>query len=537
MPGSEVDSVVQHVRHLVAAENAGRLSDRRLLERFADERDESAFAALMQRHGAMVLNVCRRALHNEADAEDACQATFLVLARQARSIRNPDAVGSWLHGVALRASAKLRRHINRRQAREELGPVRKELPTADVSWREVQTILDAEIQRLPEGLRAPVLLCYLEGKAHNEGAEQLGWSLTTFRGRLERARAVLRRRLTGRGVTLSGALLATLLVGKNAQARLSAVLVVRTVQAVAAGQGLAHRGFSTQVQTLAQGVIQAMFWQKLKRATVAVLLLLAMTGLVGLTLGRPAGIDPAPAGAAQAAAPAARPAPPGPGKDKPKPVAPMTVSMTAQLYEVDGAFYQKLAKAKRLSLADLEKLEEQALNPPGGKRPGAPAENTLFEALKKQKLILSGKKARVVNGHGAVVLSRSRTVKCLPSPDQVRQGKTAPQKVQEGLSVRGDARVSADRRYVRLKLTEQSTEIEAVEKVKVWVGPDGEEKAAEVPFLKEAVHSRMRDVPDGGSLLVPVQYRPRALREKERWLVLCITVRIHIPEEEELLRK
>src|SRR5207244_3173326 len=120
------------------------------------------------RHGAMVLNVCRRVLANDADAEDACQATFLILARKARSIRNKDSVSSWLHGVACRAASTLRRQIVRRRDRDRTAtPLSEPDPVAEVTWREVQSILDEEIERLPEKFKGPVLLCFLEGMAHN----------------------------------------------------------------------------------------------------------------------------------------------------------------------------------------------------------------------------------------------------------------------------------------------------------------------------------------------------------------------------------
>src|SRR5260370_13568246 len=216
-----LNNVLTHLRKVAAAENAEQLSDRQLVERFVAESDEAAIAALVHRHAAMVLNVCWRVLQNDSDADDACQATFMVLARKASSIRKKDSVASWLHGVAYRAASNLRKEIMRRLTREGQAAASRSRPKSEVTWREVQTILDEEIQRLPEELKGPVLLCYLEGKAHNEGAQQLGCSLTTFRGRLERGREVLRKRLTQRGVALSGALLAAVLSEKAASAAVS----------------------------------------------------------------------------------------------------------------------------------------------------------------------------------------------------------------------------------------------------------------------------------------------------------------------------
>jgi RNA polymerase sigma factor (sigma-70 family) len=260
MTNGQLDGVLQHIRKL-AADGAGATSDRALLERFVRQRDEAAFAALVQRHGPMVLGVCRRVLRHVHDAEDACQATFLVLARRAATIRNKDALGSWLHGVAYRASASLQRRIARRQAREGPAVEVAQPEPADVSWREVRGVLDEELRRLPERFQAPLLLCYLEGKTRDEAAQQLGWSLGTLRGRLERGRELLRSRLTRRGLTLSAALLAGLLSERAASAALPATLVVSIVRATTnPGPG----AVSVRVAALLEEVSRAMFLTRLK---------------------------------------------------------------------------------------------------------------------------------------------------------------------------------------------------------------------------------------------------------------------------------
>jgi RNA polymerase sigma factor (sigma-70 family) len=279
-----LNSVLTHLRKVAAAENAEQLSDRQLVERFVAERsDEAAFAALVHRHAAMVLNVCWRVLQNDSDADDARQATFMVLARKASSIRKKDSVASWLHGVAYRAASNMRKENVRRLARERQAAASRSRPKSEVTWREVQTILDEEIQRLPEELKGPVLLCYLEGKAHNEGAQQLGWSLTTFRGRLERGREVLRKRLTQRGVALSGALLAAVLSEKAASAAVSGSslsVLVKGALATETTKGVV----SAHALSLAHGVMQATFWNKLKIAVVGVLLMVITVGVSGLAL-------------------------------------------------------------------------------------------------------------------------------------------------------------------------------------------------------------------------------------------------------------
>jgi RNA polymerase sigma factor (sigma-70 family) len=274
MANAQLNQVLQQLRTVVTA-GGEELSDRQLLDRYAAERDGDAFAALVKRHGTMVRNVCRRVLHNDADAEDAFQAAFLLLARKARSIRNREAVVSWLHGVAYRAATNLRRESARRQARERAAvaaaPAR---PAEDLSWREVQTILDEEIQRLPGCLQGPVVLCYLEGKTHNEGAEELGLRPTTFRGRLERGRALLRKGLSRRGVELAGALLAIRLTERTAAAALPAKLVAPTVQAALTGD------VSPTVLVLADRLVRGAMATRLATTLIAlVLVALAALGL------------------------------------------------------------------------------------------------------------------------------------------------------------------------------------------------------------------------------------------------------------------
>jgi RNA polymerase sigma factor (sigma-70 family) len=168
-------SVLQQVRRMVQATPCPDLDDRELLARFLASRDEPAFTALVERHGPMVLAVCRRALRHQQDAEDACQATFLVLARSAGAIRKHAALGSWLHGVAYRLSRKLKESMVRRRTREAAATASASAATdSDASWREVRAVLDDELRRLPEKLRAPLVACYLEGLARREAAQRLG---------------------------------------------------------------------------------------------------------------------------------------------------------------------------------------------------------------------------------------------------------------------------------------------------------------------------------------------------------------------------
>jgi RNA polymerase sigma factor (sigma-70 family) len=246
-------------------------SDRELLERFIAQHDDMAFTVLVERHGPMVLGVCRRALPSFHDAEDACQATFLVLARKAASLRKKTSVSSWLHGIACRVAASLRRDHARRQRRDRAAaaPAPRD-PAAEVTWREVQSILDEELQRLPERYRVPLILCYLECLTRDEAAQQLGLSPGTLHGRLERGRDGLRQRLTKRGLTLSAVLSAAVLGEGVTQAALAPAFVVSSTRAallLAEGQPLTESLVATQVLALTQEVLKSMFLTKLKLST------------------------------------------------------------------------------------------------------------------------------------------------------------------------------------------------------------------------------------------------------------------------------
>src|SRR5438128_12000861 len=217
----QMDAVVQQIRQLAEGGRASALTDQQLLERFIARKDESAFAALVRRHGPMVLSLCRRVLHHVQDAEDVCQATFLVLARKAATIRKQESVGSWLYGVAYRLALKAKSETTRRHRRSSIHRLAladrarcdkssREDPFSEITWREVCTALDEELARLPDRCRAPLVLCYLQGKMQDEALQQLGWNKSTFRRRLEEGRTKLCLRLTRRGITLSAGLWATL---------------------------------------------------------------------------------------------------------------------------------------------------------------------------------------------------------------------------------------------------------------------------------------------------------------------------------------
>ncbi len=195
-------AALRHLRTLLGREAAE--PDEQLLVRFLDRRDDEAFAALVGRYGAMVLGVCRRVLRHDHDAEDAFQATFLVLARNAAAVRSRGSLAAWLHGVARRVSLKARAHTAR-LASVPLADLTVAV-TADASWGEVRALLDEELENLPERLRSPLVLCYLEGLTRDEAAARLGCPLGTLKGRLERGRELLRRRLSRRGLALPAVL-------------------------------------------------------------------------------------------------------------------------------------------------------------------------------------------------------------------------------------------------------------------------------------------------------------------------------------------
>jgi RNA polymerase sigma factor (sigma-70 family) len=202
---------LQWLEKSLATETLVTAPDQQLLERFLAARDEKAFRVLISRHGPMVYRVCRRVLPDEQDTEDAFQAAFLVLVRKAGSIRKRKSLASWLHGVAYQVALRARTSSQRRRVREAWVGGRDEAVAADDrSWREVRAILDEELARLPERLRAPLVLCYLEGLTQDEAAEQLGQTKRTLRRYLERGRTLLGTRLTQRGLALSGALTTTL---------------------------------------------------------------------------------------------------------------------------------------------------------------------------------------------------------------------------------------------------------------------------------------------------------------------------------------
>lgn len=268
-----------HLRHLETLFHAGTilgLGDAQLLDRFASRRDEAAeiaFAALVERHGPMVLRVCREVLRDPHEAQDAFQATFLILARKSASIRRRDSLGPWLHGVALRVSACARSALARRRTHEQR---RAEITTPSLGHSdggEEGAMLHEEIGRLPEKYRTPVVLCYLEGLTHDQAAQKLQWPVGTVRSRLSGARERLRSRLVRRGVAPSAMFLQRSMSRDEASAAVPASLVDSTARAVfldaagGAGAGLV----SSHVAALVQRGMRTMLLNKLSWTVAAAL--------------------------------------------------------------------------------------------------------------------------------------------------------------------------------------------------------------------------------------------------------------------------
>jgi RNA polymerase sigma factor (sigma-70 family) len=282
MVNADLHNVLGHLRDLRDMAALSEAPDAQLLECFTHEHAEAAFAALVRRHGPMVWSVSRRVLPHVQDIEDVFQATFLLLARRAASIRKTESVGSWLHGVAHRLALKLRVQHTRRLSREKRATDMRQSRASDqASLSEVQAALDSALEKLPEKYRAALVLCYLEGMSQEEAARHLDCPLSTLRTRVARGRKLLRDRLAAQGLTLSSAGLATLLIASAAPAVAPAGHVKAAVEAAlpfAAGQPAAAL-CSKQAAGLVEGGLRTMFLSKVDTARALLLVLgLAVTG-------------------------------------------------------------------------------------------------------------------------------------------------------------------------------------------------------------------------------------------------------------------
>ena len=308
-------SVLDRPRGAPAREDLGQVSDDRLLTRFLADRDETSFEALVIRHGPRVLGVCRQVLGDTQDAEDAFQATFLVLLRRADAIRKRDSLGHWLHGVAHRIAVRARARGARRRTRE-LEVVVEELsavhPGDQLEGADLRPLIREEVDRLPEKYRDPVVLCYLEGLTNEEAARRLRCPPGTLKGRLTRAREILRDRLDRRGLAFAlGALAVGPVAGAKAEAA-GAVASIRTLRAsglaettvevparlirttVAAsalrrfGSLPASQGLSIRVAEMVEGALWDLSVRKALRTSMVAMLAVATLAVALMSIGRAA---------------------------------------------------------------------------------------------------------------------------------------------------------------------------------------------------------------------------------------------------------
>jgi len=257
--------IVQDLRGLAASHHAAEATDGDLLARFSRQRDAAAFEALVRRHGPMVRGVCQRVLRDPNDADDAFQATFLVLVRKAGSLCAPAMVGNWLHGVAYRIALQARHAAAKRRDKEAHAMVPREAP--EEIWVELRPLLDQELDRLPAKHRTIVLLCDLEGKTRKETAHLLGCPEGTVASRLARARAMLAKRLARHVPGLASSSLGSVLAQNATSAGVPPSLLSSTVQAAGRfAAGSAAGLVPGKVLALTEGVLKTMLLKRLVKS-------------------------------------------------------------------------------------------------------------------------------------------------------------------------------------------------------------------------------------------------------------------------------
>lgn len=297
MASGQWPAVLGQVHRLFQGGAVSGLTEGQLLDRFVADRDEVAFGAIVARHGSMVLGVCRGVLVDPDDVEDAFQATFLILVRKARGLRDRDRLAPWLYGVARKVALRARADASRRRARERsvAGPDPGAAATSDSDLRELQAMVREEVDRLPGNDRMAVVLCYLDGLTHQEAADRLGWPVGTVKGRLARARDRLRARLTRRGVALPVGALASALAREAPAADLMAATVGATAR-LAGGGSLTAGIVSAHALILTEGVIRTMFTAHLKTGALALAATCALgvPGVLAWQGGEGSGEKPAP---------------------------------------------------------------------------------------------------------------------------------------------------------------------------------------------------------------------------------------------------
>jgi RNA polymerase sigma factor (sigma-70 family) len=284
MPDSSLTQVLQYLRRVCAIQEARERNDGELLQRYVGSRDEAAFAALVHRHGPMVLGVGWRVLGDSHAAEDVFQATFMVLVRRAAFLDQREPLGGWLYCVAQRLALKAKAKRALRRQRERSAKIMDHMETLDeLTWQELRGVLDEEIGRLPAKYRMPIVLCYFQGRTHERAAKELDCPRNSLTNRLGRGRELLRRQLVRRGITLSSAALAVVLSEKTAEAAVPALLAIKTAKAAAsAAAGKATAGYlSAEAISLAEGAMGGTLG--IKGKLIATVLMLGLTaGSAGL---------------------------------------------------------------------------------------------------------------------------------------------------------------------------------------------------------------------------------------------------------------
>jgi RNA polymerase sigma factor (sigma-70 family) len=346
MATNQLSRVIQTLHQATLHQDGAGLTDGQLLECYVHSRDEAAFAALVHRHGPMVWGVCRRVLRNHQDAEDAFQATFLVLVRKA-SVVPKGMVANWLYGVAHRTALKACVTAAKRRAREKQVMTMPEPALGQQAlWDDLHRVLDQELSRLPDKYRAVIVLCELEGKTRKEAARQLHVPEGTVASRLATARAMLAQRLARRGLAVSGGSLAAALAQNAASATVPPAVASSTIRAasiLAAGHAAAGGVLSAEAVALAEGVLKVMLLTKLKMATAVLAgIVLLGGGVVALTqqvlAGKPAAPTPAVLADKPADPPAKtkneRAAQPAPEK---KEIAPLPTNVSGIVAAIDAS--------------------------------------------------------------------------------------------------------------------------------------------------------------------------------------------------------
>ncbi len=349
-------SLARQLEALFEGGSVAGLSDRQLLERFAAARDEAAFAALVSRHGPMVLGVCRQLLGDHQHAEDAFQAVFLVLARRAGSLREPELLGNWLYGVAMRTARTARTRLARRRQSEEASAKQAAAAPAATADRalldgEQAEALHREIDRLPGSFRMPVVLCYFEGLTLDEAAHRLRWPVGTLRSRLARAREKLRRGLTRRGVVLSTTAMAAAMAPRSASASVSSLLCDSTTRAAIAfaARHAAGGALAAPAAAQAQEVLRTMLLHKIKLAAMSLLVIATLAAGAGW-LARPLVMGDEPK-MEMKGAPAARSA--STANATPSLVNPTRIAVNGRVLDPEG---KPIANARVAALADRRRL-------------------------------------------------------------------------------------------------------------------------------------------------------------------------------------